>query len=161
MNSPQFLLLAAGILFFTNLVLTFNRTSASQGLVVYENESFIYGESLSQGLIEEIQTRAFDENTVSGYVDFPEELTFADSLRHEGGENQVNEFDDIDDFNNYTYIDSLSGRGNFVVKVSVYYINISSPNVKSSLPTFSKRVDISMDNPYLQGTVTVSKIFSY
>ena len=42
MNSATFLLLAGGILFFTNLVLTFNRTSASQALVVYENESFIY-----------------------------------------------------------------------------------------------------------------------
>jgi len=161
MNSSTFLLLAGGILFFTNLVLTFNKTSSSQALVVYENECFIYGESLSQGLIEEIQTRAFDENTVSGTVDSPEDLSPANSMGHEGGEDSMNQFDDIDDFNNYSYTDSLSGHGNFVVNVSVYYINTSLPDVISNLPTFSKRVDISMDNPYLESTVIVSKIFSY
>ncbi len=161
MNSSQFLLLAGGILFFTNLVLTFNRTSMSQALVVYENESFIYGESLSQGLIEEIQTRAFDENTVSATVDSLEKLSPANSLGHESGEDSINQFDDIDDFNNYAFTDSLSGQGNFVVNVSVYYINTFLPDVISNLRTFSKRVDISLDNPYLQGTVRVSKIFSY
>ena len=161
MNSSQFLLLAGGILFFTNLVLTFNRSSMSQALVVYENESFIYGESLSQGLLEEIQTRAFDENTVSSMVDSLEKLSPANSLGYESGEDSINQFDDIDDFNNYVFTDSLSGQGNFVINVSVYYINTYLPDVKSNLPTFSKRVDISMDNPYLQGTVRVSKIFSY
>ena len=161
MNSATFLLLAGGVLFFTNLVLTFNRTSTSQALVVYENESFIYGESLSQGLIEEIQTRAFDENTVSGTVDSPEDLSPANSMGHEGGEDSMNQFDDIDDFNNYSYTDSLSAHGNFVVNVSVYYINTYLPDVISNLPTFSKRVDISMDNPYLESTVRISKIFSY
>lgn len=161
MSSAQFLLLAGGILFFANLVLTFNRTSMSQALVVYENESFIYGESLSQGLIEEIQTRAFDENTLSGMVDSPEELSSTNGLGHDSGEDAMTKFDDIDDFNNFTFTDSLSGHGNFVVNISVYYINTYLPDVQSSLPTFSKRVDISMDNPYLQGTVKVSKIFSY
>ena len=161
MNSASFLLLVGGIIFFTNLVLTFNKTSMSQALVVYENESFIYGESLSQGLIEEIQTRAFDENTIAGTVDSPEDLSSVNSMGHEGGENSMNQFDDIDDFNNYSYTDSLSGQGNFVVNVSVYYINTYLPDVISNLATFSKRVDISMDNPYIQGTVKVSKIFSY
>lgn len=161
MNSSQFLLLAGGILFFTNLVLTFNRSSMSQALVVYENESFIYGESLSQGLLEEIQTRAFDENTVSSMVDSLEELSPANSLGYESGEDSINQFDDIDDFNNYAFTDSLSGQDNFVVNVSVYYINTYLPDVISNLRTFSKRVDISLDNPYLQGTVRVSRIFSY
>lgn len=116
---------------------------------------------MSQGLIEEIQTRAFDENTVSGTVDSPEDLSPANSMGYEGGEDSMNQFDDIDDFNNYSYTDSLSGHGNFVVNVSVYYINTSLPDVISNLPTFSKRVDISMDNPYLESTVIVSKIFSY
>jgi hypothetical protein len=154
-------LLAGGILFFTNLVLTFNRTSMSQALVVYENESFIYGESLSQGLIEEIQTRAFDENTISATVDSVEGLSSVNGLGYDSGEDAMNKFDDIDDFNNFTFTDSLSGHGNFDVNISVYYINNYLPDVQSSLPTFSKRVDISMDNPYLQGTVKVSKIFSY
>ncbi len=161
MNSSQFLLLAGGILFFTNLVLTFNRSSMSQALVVYENESFIYGESLSQGLLEEIQTRAFDENTVSSMVDSLEKLSPANSLGYESGEDSINQFDDIDDFNNYVFTDSLSGQGNFVINVSVYYINTYLPDVISNLRTFSKRVDISLDNPYLQVTVRVSKIFSY
>jgi hypothetical protein len=161
MNSTQFLLLAGGILFFTNLVLTFNRTSMSQALVVYENESFIYGEGLSQGLIEEIQTRAFDENTLSGTVDSPEGLSSVNGLGHDGGEDAMNKFDDIDDFDNFTFTDSLSGHGNFDVNISVYYINTYLPDVQSSLPTFSKRVDIAMNNPYMQGTVRVSKIFSY
>lgn len=163
MSSTQFLLLAGGILFFTNLVLTFNRTSMSQALIVYENESFIYGESLCQRFIEEIQTRSFDENTISDTVSSPEDLTPANQLGADGSENGTNKstFDDIDDFNNFTYTDSLSGHGNFLVNVSVYYINNYLPDVKSNLPTFSKRVDISLDNPYLQGTVTVSRIFSY
>ena len=161
MSSTQFLLLAGGLLFFTNLVLTFNRTSMSQALVVYENESFIYGESLSQGLIEEIQTRSFDENTLSGTVDDPDGLSSVNSLGYDSGEDAMTKFDDIDDFNNYTFTDSLSGHGDFVVNISVYYINNYLPDVQSGLPTFSKRVDITMDNPYLQGTVKVSKIFSY
>ena len=163
MNSAQFLLLAGGIIFFTNLVLTFNKTSMSQALVMYENESFIYGESLGQRFIEEIQTRSFDENAISGMVDSPEDLTPVIQLGADGSENGTNKstFDDIDDFNSFTYTDSLSGHGNFVINVSVYYINNYLPDVQSSLRTFSKRVDISIDNPYLQGTVQISKIFSY
>ena len=161
MGSAQFLLLAGGILFFTNLVLTFNRTSASQALVVYENEAFIYGESLGQRFIEEIEKRSFDENTVSDEVDATEGFSPADSMGYDSGETSMNLFDDIDDFNNYTFTDSLSGHGDFVVNISVYYINTYLPDVISSLPTFSKRVDISLDNSYLQGTFSVSKIFSY
>ena len=161
MSSTQFLLLAGGLLFFTNLVLTFNRTSMSQALVVYENESFIYGESLSQGFIEEIQTRGFDENTLSGSVDDPDELSPVGSLGSDSGENTLQQFDDIDDFNNFTHIDSLSGNGNYTISISVYYVNTYLPDVVSSLRTFSKRVDISIDNPYLQGPITMSKIFSY
>ena len=161
MSSTQFLLLAGGILFFTNLVLTFNRTSMSQALVVYENESFFYGENLGQRFIEEIQTRSFDENTIAGTVDSPTGLSPADSMGYESGESSMNLFDDIDDFNNFSYTDSLSGQGNFDVSISVYYINNYLPDVQSSLRTYSKRVDISIDNPYLQGTVQMSKIFSY
>jgi len=161
MNSASSLLLIGGILFFTNLILTFNRTTSTQADIIYGNESFIYGESLGQSLIEEIETRYFDENTITNEVTDPEDLTGSNSLTHEDGEYSLIEFDDIDDFNGFLLVDSLSGHGIYNCTVEVYYVDPDYPEAKSNNAFFSKRVDIVLTNTYLMHDITISKIYSY
>ena len=161
MGSTNFLLLVGGIIFLTNLILTFNRTASTQAGVIYENESYIYGESLGQSILEELETRYFDENTITDEVTDPTDLTNSNSLTYEDGEYSLIEFDDIDDFNGFILVDSLSGHGIYNCTVEVYYVNPDYPDTKTINAYFSKRVDIVLTNPYLMNDIKISKIYSY
>ena len=161
MSSPQFLLLLGAILIFSNLVITHNRTSMSQALIVYENESFIYAKSLGQSLLEEMETRDFDENTINDGLSDPEGLTDPGNLTSESGENSMDKFDDIDDFNGFVFVDPTSGHGDYNCTPEVYYVDQDYPDTKESTKFFSKRVDIVITNQYLLSEITMSRIYSY
>ena len=161
MNSASSLLLIGGILFFTNLILTYNRTALTQASVIYENEAFIYGENLGQSIFEEIETRYFDENTITDVVTDPNDLTDSNSLTSDDGEYSMTEFDDIDDFNGFILLDSLSGHGSYNCSAVVYYVNPDDPETKTKNAFFSKRVDLVVTNPYLMTEIKMSRIYSY
>ena len=161
MSSGSSLLIIAGIIFFTNLILNFNRTASTQEGAIYENESYIYGESLVQSILEELETRNFDENTIAHEVKKSARLTKSNSLAPDDAESSIFEFDDIDDFNGFILVDSLSGHGIYNCTVEVYYVDPDYPEAKSNNAFFSKRVDIVLTNTYLMHDITISKIYSY
>jgi len=129
--------------------------------MLFGNEAIITGAGIAQSLINEIQVKAFDEKTVSRGYSIADSLTHPNLLGSDAGEYVSTQFDDIDDYNNYTKSDSLDRLGLFNLKVNVYYINKLMPDVKSYVQTFTKQIDILLTNFSLPDTIRFHQVIAY
>ncbi len=161
MSSGHMLLTIAGILLLSNLILNVNKANTERMIATYTSESVINASGLAQSIIDEIQTKAFDENTITTAVSKTELLTPVSDLGPEPGEAKNTDFDDIDDYNNYTTKIILDRMGDFDLKVKISYVNTSNPNILSSSSTFSKHVEVLVTNYSLIDTLKFNHIISY
>lgn len=159
MGSGQSVLVLGGLLLFSFLALTFQNVVNQNVTTNYENEAIITATSLSQSILETIQLKAFDENTILSAVQDSTELSTP--LGSEAGESSEAAFDDIDDYLNYQNTFSMNRLGDFQVSVDIYYVSQSNPDVDAMSPTFSKRIDVTINNSYLQNPVSLYSIVSY
>lgn len=157
----QQLLIIGALIILGSLVLTFNRSTQNVNANNLFNIALIDATASAQSLIEGIQTKAFDEKTVSTNVSSASELTALGTLGPDAGETVTTQFDDIDDYKNYTEIDSFKQFGAFSLSVEVNYVQKYSPETVSSTPTFLKKVDVTVTNPFLVHSLTLSRIISY
>ena len=88
-------------------------------------------------------------------------ITAANNLGPESWEYQHTDFDDIDDYNNFNTTVSLDRMGDFEISVSVFYINTLDPSIKSGIPTYSKKIELSIINYSLLDTLKFHHIISY
>jgi hypothetical protein len=130
-------------------------------LAIYTSESVIDASGLAQSIIDVIQSKAFDENTITDAVEQLDSLTAADKLGPESGEYKHTEFDDIDDYNNYSTTVSLDRMGDFDINVNVFYVETLNPQTKSSTATYSKKIELSIINYSLIDTLKYYHIVSY
>jgi hypothetical protein len=163
MSAGQQLLVLGAIVLLSIFILRVGTTQNGSTKNVVTNAAIIKATGVAQTLLEQIQTVAFDSATVSKTVSSPAVLTPVSGLGKDPGENNVTNFNDVDDFNNYTEIDTVGNNDIFNVKVKVSYSTKMNPDILSSVPTYSKRVDISVFNKYLNliDTLKLSKIISY
>ncbi|MCP4986337.1 MAG: MSHA biogenesis protein MshD [Colwellia sp.] len=112
---------------------------------------------LGQSFLNDITARAFDENSdmAGGLVRCGEPLgsnacTDADKLGPENGETERGQFNDVDDFNNYSKKftandESLEqGYTNFIVNISVVYdgLSLGLPSIMEA-----KKITVSITTP--------------
>ena len=161
MNSGHMLLTIAGLFLLSNLILNVHKANTNRMLANYTSESVIDASGLAQSIIDMIQSKAFDENTVNEPVWLPDSLTTAINLGPESGEYQHTEFDDIDDYNNFNTTVTLDRMGDFDIAVKVFYVNTLDPQIKSSIPTYSKKIELSITNYSLLDTLKYHHIVSY
>ena len=70
-------------------------------------------------------------------------------------------FDDIDDFKGYSRRDTIS-NGILFSKVNVVYINPNSPDDSSKLPTYYKKISVSViDSSTMVAPITLTNIITY
>ena len=161
MNSGHMLLTIAGVFLLSNLILNVHKANTERMIATYSSESVIDASGLAQSIIDEIQTKAFDENTITKAISKTEQLTPVNDLGPETGEVKNTDFDDIDDYNNHTRKITLDRMGDFDVKVQISYVSTLNPNVKSSNSTFSKHVEVLVTNYSLMDTLKFNHIISY
>jgi len=161
MNSGHMLLTIAGVFLLSNLILNVHKANTNRMLANYTSESVIDASGLAQSIIDMIQSKAFDENTVNGPVWLPDSLTSVINLGAESGEYQHTEFDDIDDYNKYSATVSLERMGDFNINVNDFYVSTLNPQIKSSTPTYSKKIELSITNYSLLDTLKYHHIVSY
>jgi len=167
MSSGQQLLVLGAIILFSIFILGIFTTENVNTKTTITNAAIITATGVAQNLLEQIQTEAFDSATVSKAVSTPNSLTPPSSLGPDPGETSVTKFNDIDDYNGYTEIDTIGtvALGGifsiFNVKAQVSYCTKMNPDVPSSVSTFSKKIDISVYNKYLIDTLKLSKVISY
>ena len=133
---------------------------------LYQTEAQITGNTLAQSLIDEVISKKFDENSSPDSTLTLSELTAPNALGADPGEKKKDSstFDDLDDYDNYHRTVSTPRMGSFDMKSTVYYVAETSPDKKSNIRTFLKRIDVQIVNPYVgtsDNSITVSRIVSY
>jgi hypothetical protein len=163
MSSGQTLLVLGALIFLSLFILRVNYAQNGHVKNSITNEAIITATGLAQTLLEQIQTESFDQNTVLKTVSTPDSLTAPSSLGKDAGETSFTTFNDIDDYNNYTETDTMGLLGAFYIKAKVNYCTKMNPDIFSSVPTFSKRIDVFVYSKYLfaSDTLKLSKVISY
>ena len=150
MSSGQSWLAIGAMVILSYLSLTYQRGQNLQVSSTLTYESIIAATGIGQSMLEEISGLSFDEITIGGKAENPDTLTIPSKLGPDLTEGTKKKFDDIDDFNGFTQIDTLSRLGRFESKVKVYYVEPGNLNVKAVNQTFLKRVDISVANSFFK-----------
>jgi hypothetical protein len=168
MNGNQMMLSIGAMIFLSMLILNVHSSTTDKLIILYSNEAVIEATGLAQALFEEIQTKAFDEATTIDAAKERNLLTMAALLKYETGEDNITDYDDIDDYNGYTDTDSANIMGKFDLAVTVKYVEETKPYDIVNERTFIKRVDISITNESLPtiledfpNTLFFKKLISY
>ncbi len=161
MNTGQTLLVTVGLLLFTIFVLTVYRTTTSRFAFAIANEAMISGTAIAQSMIDEISQKSFDEKTISKVITNPDSLTPVKFLGPDEGETDFTKYDDIDDYNGFKKLETLTRLGNFKTWVDVYYVTSTNLDVKSMSPTFYKKIDVFVTNNFITDTIKLYRIISY
>jgi type II secretory pathway pseudopilin PulG len=161
MSNIQTFLVIGGMALIGMLSLTFFKSDTTQTASIINNEAIMAATGIAQSMLDKIQTKAFDENTLGVLVNDVNNLTLQTSFGPDGGETNELLYDDVDDYNNYYTFDVLQNLGIFMTKVKVVYATKFTPETVSSVSTFNKRVDIFLVNSYLADTLKMSHIIGY
>ena len=161
MTGNQMMLSIAAMVFLSMLILNVHSSTTDKLIILYSNEAVIEATGIVQAVFEEIQTRAFDENTVSDAAKERNLLTTVLSLGADSSEAVYTEFDDIDDYNGFNVTDTANVMGEFDLAVLVYYVDETSPYDSSGTRTYIKRVDVTISNVSLPTTLSFKKLISY
>lgn len=161
MGAAQTMLLTGGLIMLVVLSLTFYSSYRAKSDLSINSEALTTAVSVGQSMFDLIQTRAFDEKTVSKAVYSTDSLTLANLFATDADELNVNQYDDVNDFHNYVSYDTLGIFGVFRSKVKVRYVNKMNPNNFSNTRTFTKLIDITVWNEYLSDTLKLKHVIAY
>lgn len=160
MGNNQYLSIGA-IAILAMISLRFNSTLLENRTSELENKIYLTAFSLADDLLEEIKQKAFDEQTVEWRSIRASNLTDPGSFGVvDPGEYSVNDFDDIDDYDGYYKSISLPHVENYTVMSRVNYVTAENQDEISSVPTFYKKVTITVASPYLSHNFSLSFIFT-
>jgi MSHA pilin protein MshD len=160
MNTGQMFMTIGAMILLSTLILRVNSNFANNTTTVYNSKFVILAASVGGSVIEEAMGKAFDEKTVNSPISSPNNLTSPNKLGPESGEVYPN-FDDFDDYNGYTKIDSSMPSAVFKVTCVVTYVNPNTPDVNSSSATWSKKISVTVTSASMSDTVRLSSLFSY
>jgi len=139
--------------------LRFNSAVLENSNIETENKVYLTAFSLANDLIEEIKTKAFDAATIKFPTTDPSVLTSPYYLGPAANEHYPN-FNDVDDFNNFSRMIDAPHAENYLVSCSVYYVSETNPDYKVMTQTFYKRADVTVTSPYMKNAVLISFIFT-
>lgn len=158
MNASQFILLFASFIILSASILLVNKSSVETEEERVKAKNQIIAISEAKNLFEEIKTKIFDEKIFSLVTLNKDSLTNPINL---GPDNEdYSQFDDIDDFNNYTKEIFLTNNARYKLQVLVNYVREDNPDVFSSTPTFYKLVRIKCFNQSQVQIFELKQIFS-
>ncbi|NUN08264.1 MAG: hypothetical protein HUU54_03730 [Ignavibacteriaceae bacterium] len=157
----QSLLTIAAMMLLTTLAIRVNSTVLMSQETSQNSKFGLAAISLATSEIEEASRLAFDENSNDNPLTSVNSLTNVSALGKESGETNPSNFDDLDDYHNYSYTDSTQISAVFRVWFSVNYVNTASLNSVSSSKTWHKRITVNVASPSMRDTVRFSSVFSY
>ncbi|MDP4174030.1 MAG: hypothetical protein Q8933_08695 [Bacteroidota bacterium] len=160
MNTGQLLLTLGGMFLLSMVILRTNTTFLSTGNVMYNTKFGVLATSLGTSMIEEANSKAFDAATDTNSVSSLTSLTSPSGLGPAWGEVYPN-FNDFDDYNNYTRIDSTMPSAVFKITCKVGYVLPTNPDVFVNQKTWNKRILVTVTSPSMNDTVRMSSVFSY
>jgi hypothetical protein len=145
MGTGHTILTMAAFLMLSTLIVNFYDLSGSAGDSISSGQDGIFLTSITTSYIEIAQGMAFDNVTDSSNVALSSvsSLTAPGSLGHEAGEDSLKEFNDFDDFNNYSLEREAGTSGRrYKTMFTVSYVNPTNLATISTTRTFVKRLDM-------------------
>jgi hypothetical protein len=151
MGSGQMMMVAIAILLIGKLVLSGNESvTIGQGMVT-ESEAIATATGIGQSMLERITCRSYDDS-VARYSS-PDRSSFR-TIGLDAGEiaGKDTSFDDIDDYNGFVDSVSTPRFGKYFVSCKVYFVNETAPYDSTASKTYTKRVDILVNNTFMVDT---------
>lgn len=148
------------MLLLSILILRVNNTFLTTSTAFMDTKFDILATSIATSEMEEISKLAFDQYTASNPATSISQLTAPGNLGPESGE-IPSTFNDIDDFNGFTKIDSTMPSAIFKIRCTVNYVASTTPNVISTLATWNKKITIYVSSISMPDTLRLSTIYSY
>jgi hypothetical protein len=144
----------------STVMLRINTNNLQTDTVRAEAQYGVLATSIITSIMEKAKSLAFDATTDSNSVDKVADLTPPGSLGPGVGET-YDTFNDFDDFNGYTKVDSTMPSAVFNVSCEVYYIHPSNLKSKYGNPTWHKKITVTVSSPFMEDSITQSSIYSY
>jgi|YelNatPaOPRAMG01_1025707.scaffolds.fasta_scaffold01686_13 hypothetical protein len=168
MNTGQSLITILAMLLLSILILRVNNVYLNTGSALSYSKLEIIATSLASSRLDEICTKAYDENSVSAAINDSSKFTSPSKLGPESGE-VYPDFDDVDDYNKFSINDSVKLLSNNPAEVFrdsciVQYVAISGgKDFVTNYQTWNKKITVMVwdKNKSMPDTVTLSRIFSY
>ena len=160
MNTGQMLLTIGAMLLLSTLVLEVNTTNMTTDSVRAEAQYGVLATSIITSFMEEAKGLAFDSVTDSNSVNLLSQLTIPLKLGPESGET-YDTFNDFDDYNNFTKVDSTMPTAHFNISCKVEYVTTANVSGFSTLPTWHKKLTVTVSSPFMASAVKQSTIYSY
>lgn len=158
MNTGQMILVIGAMMLLAAIVLRVNTNNVNNENIRDQAQYGVLATSIATSIIEEAQSKAFDQNTDTNSVSLLTQLSSA--LGPENGETEQN-FNDFDDYNGLTKSDSTMPSAIFDIKCQVVYVDPSNIEGSTSSRTWHKKINVTISSPFLPDTFKTSSIFSY
>jgi len=159
MNTGQMILTMGAMIFLSAIVLRVNTVTLINTDTQYNSKFDILATSIGNTMIEEISKKAFDENSLSSTLTKTNELTNKNQLGPDG--ETYSQFDDIDDYDGYSYSDSTLPSAIFDVVCSVDYVKDTEPDKIDNQRQWTKKITVMVSSKSMEDVVTVSTLYSY
>jgi hypothetical protein len=160
MGYRELLLVLVSIVLLSTLMLRINSNAVEGRELVQQLELEHVAASIAQQFIEEAKSKKFDDQV--GFIppsSMPAGFTPAMSLGVEA--DIYPNFDDVDDYNNFTDTQYVNGI-DFSPTIIVEYVQDAAPDSPVMTTTFFKRMTVSVNSNWLPGrTVTLKHVFTY
>ncbi len=160
MNSGESLLSIGAMMLLAVMILRVNNTILTTNSVLLETKFGVLATSLATSIIEEATGKAFDQNTYNNSISQLSDLTSPGGLGPGNGET-YDTFNDVDDFNEYTKVDSSLPSAVFYLKTKVCYVQPTNPDQPVNTRTWHKRISVTVSTPSSQDTFRLSSVVSY
>jgi len=162
MNTGQMIMTLGAMLLLSVIMLRVNTANLTNETIRDNSQYGVLATSISTSIIEEAQSKAFDEKTDTMNVTALTQLTSA--LGPETGEIEST-FDDFDDYNNFTKRDSTMPSATFDISCQVVYVEPGNIEGSTSNRTWNKKIIVTITRPVSADSselvLKTSSIFSY
>jgi MSHA pilin protein MshD len=133
--------------------------------VMYDSNFGITATSIGSSIIEDASKKRFDNIFYldSTAVYDPTDFTPAAYLGVDSGETttDASTFNDFDDYNNFTGVDSTMPSAIYNFSSQVCYINETNPNGLINTQSFHKKIIVKVWSESMEDTIVMSSVFSY
>ncbi len=88
-------------------------------------------------------------------------LVSPDTLRSDSTYRSMTVLNDVDDYDGYQRKVNFGNITGFIVKVKVYYVSSTAPDVFTKTKSFFKKIEVSVEHPLYLPKVTYTALASY
>jgi hypothetical protein len=158
-DKSELITLMGAMVIFSVLLINVNSFLGLNSRLQVQSELNYTAIALAQNIIDNAQLLSFDEASTDGNSPVNIPTDFSVSLGPESGETYKN-FNDFDDFNNYTRKDTTEHEI-YTAKVKVDYVTDGALYQSSPTQTTHKRMTVGISSTSMQDTVKFTFVKSF